>query len=175
MKIFIGGSANEDIPEKYIKEANKLGEKLLQTEHEIYCCASKVGLVGSIYNHFYKEAKDRVKSAVPKAHLHYSKNIEDIDVITDTIGQRTDYLLQNCDLAIFLPGGIGTLYEILCAIETKRAKEHSCKLIIVNMFGYFDELIAMLEKVFEEKFASENDREMYTVVNEIEELLFWKD
>ena len=43
------------------------------------------------------------------------------------------------------------------------------------MFGYFDELIAMLEKVFEEKFASKNDREMYTVVNEIEELLFWKD
>ena len=56
MKIFIAGSACENIPEKYIKETEKLGEKLLNTEHEIYCCASDVGLIGSIYNPFLKKA-----------------------------------------------------------------------------------------------------------------------
>lgn len=171
MKIFIGGSANVDIPETYIKEAEKLGKKFLHTEHEIYCCGSKDGVVGSIYNVFCNSGKDRVKIAVPKAHLHYNKDVKKIDVVTDTIGQRTDYVLKNCDMAIFLPGGIGTLYEILCAIETKRANEHSCKIVIVNLFGYFDKLMEMLEKVFEEKFASENDKKMYTVVNEIDEII----
>ena len=174
MKIFIAGSACENIPEKYIKETEKLGEKLLNTEHEIYCCASDVGLIGSIYNPFLKKAKDRVKCAIPKAHLHYFKSTEDIELITDTIGQRTDYMLQNCDMAIFLPGGIGTLYEILCSIETKRADEHHCKLVIVNMFGYFDNLLDMLEKIFKEKFANENDRNMYHVVHNIDELPFCK-
>ena len=89
---------------------------------------------------------------------------------TDTINERTDYLLKNSDVCIFLPGGIGTIYEIMSSIETKRAHEHNCKIIIVNLFGYFDELIKMFDKTYKENFASIKDKNTYTIINKIEEL-----
>lgn len=170
MNIFIGGSTREEIEEKYKIEAEKLGKMLSKTEHQIYCCASTYGLIGKVYGQI---DKNKVKAAVPKAHLKY----EDIDknkitVVTDTINERTNYLLQNSDICIFLPGGIGTIYEIMSAIETKRAHEHNCKIIIVNMFNYFDKLIEMLEKTYKENFASTSDKNTYTIINNLNEIKF---
>ena len=170
MNIFIGGSAREEIPQKYKKEAAKLGEKLCASEHSIYCCASNVGVIGEVYLPFIGKYPERIKSAVPKAHLCYKDENQKIDVITNTINERTDYVLQNCDMCIFLPGGIGTIYEIMSAIETKRAHEHNSELIIVNIEGYFDEFLKMLEKVFNENFSSRQDAKVYRVVNNIDEI-----
>lgn len=171
MKIFVGGSARKEISDNYKEEAVKLGKKLLNTNHEIYCCASTVGIIGGVYNLIKEQDASRIKSAVPKAHLGYNDKFkEDITVITDTINQRTDYILQNCDYCIFLPGGIGTIYEIMSSIETKRANEHKCELVIVNLFGYFDELLAMLEKAYNQEFASREDEKVYKIINSIEEL-----
>ena len=69
--------------------------------------------------------------------------------------QRTDKLIKNADACLFMPGGIGTTYEILSAIETKRAGEHSKEIVIVNLFGYYNEFIKMLNSMYEKKFANE--------------------
>ena len=168
MNIFIGGSAREEIDEKYKIEAEKLGKLLSKTEHKIYCCASTFGVIGKIYSQI---DKNKVRTAVPKAHLGYDDiDKERITVITETINERTDYLLKNSDVCIFLPGRIGTIYEIMSSIETKRAHEHNCKIIIVNLFGYFDELIKMFDKTYKENFASIKDKNTYTIINKIEEL-----
>lgn len=169
MRIFIGGSARDEIPDKYKEEAYKLGEKLLKTDDEIYCCASNEGVIGSIYNLIKEQDITRVKTAVPKAHLKYADN-ENLTVITDTINERTDYVLKNCDMCIFLPGGIGTLYEIMSAIETKRANEHNSEIVIVNLYGFFDELLEMLEKIYTQNFASKDNKNAYKVVNNIDEI-----
>jgi hypothetical protein len=70
-----------------------------------------------------------------------------------------------------MPGGIGTTYEILSSIETKRAGEHSNKIIIVNSFGYYDEFLKMLDTMCEKKFVSTEDMKMYTVVNTVEDAI----
>lgn len=169
MRIFVGGSARDEIPDKYKEEAYKLGEKLLKTEDEIYCCASNEGIIGSIYKLIKEKDINRVKTAVPKAHLRKADN-ENLTIITDTINERTDYVLQNCDICIFLPGGIGTLYEIMSAIETKRANEHNTEIVIVNLFGFFNELLEMLEKIYGQNFADKDNKNVYKIVNTIEEI-----
>ena len=171
MKIFIGGSVREQIDEKYKNEAQKLADIIVKSECDVMYCASRWGEVGIIYNELVQKYPDRVHTAVPKAHLKYKDTeITDKTVITNTINERTDYILKNSDVCIFLPGGIGSIYEIMSSIETKRASEHNSKLIIVNLFGYYDDLIKMLDKVFEEDFADKKDRENYVIVDNIEDI-----
>lgn len=80
-------------------------------------------------------------------------------------------MFQNADISIFLPGGIGTLYEMLSCIETKRAMEHMNKIIIVNSYGFFDNLFQMLDKIYKEKFASEENKKVYQVARNMEEAI----
>ena len=171
MKIFIGGSVREQIDEKYKNEAQKLADIIVKSECDVICCASRWGEVGIIYNELVQKYPDRVHTAVPKAHLKYKDTeIKDSTVITNTINERTDYILRNSDICIFLPGGIGSIYEIMSAIETKRADEHSCKLIIVNLYNYYDDLLKMFDKVFKEDFADEKDKNNYIIINNINDI-----
>ena len=171
MRIFIGGSVREQIDEKYKNEAKKLADIIINSECDVICCASRCGEVGIVYNELVQKYPDRVHTAVPKAHLKYKDTeIKDSTVITNTINERTDYILKNSDICIFLPGGIGSIYEIMSSIETKRANEHNCKLIIVNLYGYYNDLIKMLDKIFKEDFADKKDRENYTIINNIEDI-----
>ena len=58
----------------------------------------------------------------------------------------------------------------MSAIETKRADEHSCKLIIVNLYNYYDDLLKMFDKVFKEDFADEKDKNNYIIINNINDI-----
>lgn len=172
MKIFIGGSVSDKIDEKYIKEGNKLVDLIIENRFDVICCADLRGIIGNLYKRVKKSKSQNIKLAIPKIYLQYSKDIKGkIDVITNTINQRTDECIRQADACLFMPGGIGTIYEIMSTIETKRAGEHDNKVIIINLYGYYNELIKMLEKVYSEKFASIVDSNVYKIVNSVQEAI----
>ena len=90
--------------------------------------------------------------------------------IANTVNERKNNVIKESDVLIFIPGGIGTFDEMFASIETKRAGEHDKPIFIVNINGYYDLLLAMLEKMYAEGFASESNREVYTICNSFEEL-----
>ena len=104
--------------------------------------------------------------------LKYAKDIKDeIQIVTNTINERTDESIKNSDVCLFMPGGIGTTYEILSSMETKRAGEHNNKIVIVNLFGYYNEFFKMLDEMYEKNFINESDKNMYKIVDTIEEAI----
>ncbi len=68
-----------------------------------------------------------------------------------------------------MPGGIGTTYEILSCIETKRAGEHNNKIVLVNSYGYYDDFIKMLKNMQNKGFVSSKDLDEFHVVDTVEE------
>lgn len=169
--IFIAGSVRKDIPKKYIQEGKKLAKYILKTDYKVCCCADEGGIIGNIYS-CLKHERERLFFAVPQVYMPATKNIkEKIDVITNTINERTDVLIKQANINLILPGGIGTLYELLSLIETKRAGEHNKEIIIVNTDGFFDSVLEMFEKLFKEKFAEVENKKTYNIVNNIEEAI----
>ena len=72
---------------------------------------------------------------------------------------------------IFIPGGIGTVDEILTAIETKRSGQHNSPIIIININHYFDNLLNMFEQIYDENFADSKNKELYNVVDSLDEAI----
>ena len=58
--------------------------------------------------------------------------------------------------------------ELISGIETRRAKEHTNPLIIVNENNFFGPLLEMLEKIYKENLASESVKELYYVADNVE-------
>lgn len=169
--IFVAGSVRKNIPIEYIKEGEELAKYIQKSDYRVCCCADEGGIIGKIYSGL-KENRARLFFSVPKVYIEDAQKMnEEVDVITDTINQRTDTLIKEADICIVLPGGIGTLYELLSLIETKRAGEHNKEIIIVNSNGFFNQLFEMLKKIFQQKFAEEENQKVYKIVNSVKECI----
>ncbi len=172
MKIFIGGSVSENIEEKYKIKGEKLVDLIVENNFDVVCCADLRGMIGNLYKKMKEKKNSKIILTLPKIYLKYAKDIKDeIQIVTNTINERTDESIKNSDVCLFMPGGIGTIYEILSSIETKRAGEHNNKIVIVNLFGYYNEFFKMLDEMYEKKFISESDKNMYKIVDTIEEAI----
>ncbi len=95
----------------------------------------------------------------------------DEKIITKSVNERTDNMIEKADILLFLPGGIGTIYELFTAIEKKRNNEYDKPIYIYNETGFFDDILQILDKIYKEKFSSSKDGKNYEVINERNRLL----
>lgn len=92
-------------------------------------------------------------------------------IVTETMHDRKQKMAFLSDAAIALPGGCGTLEELLEVITWKQLGIFTKPIIIVNTNGYYDGLISVLHRAVDENFMRDIHRDIWTVVNEPEEVL----
>ena len=153
MKLFIGCSANEDIPSKYIDDCRKFLDELFKRDNDLVFGACNKGLMGLAYNIALKN-KRNIIGIYPEIYEYEANELSCEKISTKTVNDRTSELIKNSDVLIFLPGGIGTVYELFTVIENKRGKEFNKPIIIYNSCGYFDKLLEFLGLMSNEKFVS---------------------
>lgn len=171
MKLFIGCSSSNDIPTKYTKDCEELLEELFKLDNDLVFGAYNKGLMNSAYEIALKHKK-QVIGITPEIFKEDLKNLDcNKEMVTRNISNRTEKLIEESDVLIYLPGGIGTVYELFTAIESKRSKEFNKPIIIYNSNNYFDKLLLFLEEVYNQNFTSSSVKECYYVSNNINDIL----
>lgn len=151
MNIFIGCVSYDKIKDKYFYDCREYLEKILKDNTLVYGAAS-TGLMGLSYN-VAKESDSKVIGICPQAYMNDLKLLScDEELITNTVPERTTAVFDSSDALLFLPGGVGTLYELFTAIECKRAGEFDKPIILYNSLGFYDKLINTLFAMHEENF-----------------------
>lgn len=171
MKIFIGCSSSDEIDRNYLIESEKYLEKIFAEDNDLVFGACNKGIMGSAYKAAIKN-KRQVISLCTKAYqddLNMLNSNESL--ITNSIMERTEKLLNICDAIVFLPGGVGTMCELFSAIDGKRTKEFDKPIIIYNINNYFDDAINMLNKIYKEKFSDESIRDCYHISTSYEDTI----
>ena len=170
MKIFIGCSASNDIDDKYKKECENIAN-LLAPNHDLVFGGGKEGLTGILYETFKKNNREIINCSV-KAYEDDFKDEEDVTIqIKNTVNERTDALIKESDIILFLPGGVGTIYEFFSILEEKRTNHIPHPIILYNSSNYFKELKELLEKIYQESFTSREVRNLYKFIETKEELI----
>jgi len=171
MKIFIGCSSSNDINNKYILENEKLLSGIFENNHSLIFGAANSGLMGLAYN-IAKDNNRNVIGIAPEIYKDDFKNLDcDQELVTKSVNERTDLMIDESDLMLFLPGGIGTIYEFMTAVERKRSKKFDKPIILYNCNGFFDDLISMLEHIYQEKFTSSKVKSNYIVIEDYTEVI----
>lgn len=166
MKIAVCCSSSDDIDKRYLESSKDLLEKLFERDNDLVFGAMNNGIMGLSYQ-IAKRHNRAITGIAPELYKDDFKNLEcNYELLTKNVNERTEALVNNADVLLFLPGGIGTIYELTSAIEMKRSKEFDKPIIIYNETGFFDEFIKMLDEIYKNNFTSSKVRELYNISND---------
>jgi uncharacterized protein (TIGR00730 family) len=172
MRICIYCASSAKIDEIYFEATERLAKILVNSGVQVIYGGGGHGLMGKLADTVLAQG-GQIKGIMPQfmnevewAH----KKVTDFE-FTNTMHERKAKFLENIDALIALPGGTGTLEELLEAITLKRLGQFTKPIIILNTNGYYDPLIQMLERCVEEKFLRPIHAEMWTFVHQPEEVM----
>ena len=171
-RICVFCASSSKVDKSYFVAAERLATRLVSDDVTIVYGGGAAGLMGCIADTAIKRG-GHVVGIIPKFMTDVEwqhKELEEIHVVAD-MHERKKMLLEGTDALIALPGGSGTLEELLEAISLKRLGLYTKPIIILNVNGYYDPLIEMLEKSIRERFMSETHRKMWTVVSDPDEVM----
>jgi hypothetical protein len=92
-------------------------------------------------------------------------------ILTDTMAERKETMIERVDAVVTLPGGCGTMEEFMETLSLKRLGRFTKPMIILNSFGFYDPLVSLLDAMLENKFLGTRHGDMWQVVNEPGEIL----
>ncbi|RHJ94091.1 TIGR00730 family Rossman fold protein [Parabacteroides bouchesdurhonensis] len=148
----------------YFEAAKQLGTLLGKRKLRIVNGAGSIGLMRAVSDATL-DAGGTVTGVIPRfmveQNWHYSELTELIEV--ETMHERKQKMADLSDAVIALPGGCGTLEELLEIITWKQLGLYLNPIVILNTNHYFDPLLEMLQRCVDEHFMRPQHTAMWTV------------
>lgn len=91
--------------------------------------------------------------------------------IVRTMHERKQHMIDQSSMLLALPGGYGTLDELFEAITWKQLLLHDRPIGVLNVNGYFDPLVNMVDHFVSSGFVREKHRDLFTVSSDVVGLL----
>jgi len=91
--------------------------------------------------------------------------------LVECMQSRLQKMLDHSHAFVALPGGCGTLEELFFVLTRKRLGLHTCPIVVVNVRGFFDPCLEMLERCVSHGFMDERHGQMWSVVERPEDLI----
>ena len=146
-------ASSTQIDAKYFSAAEELGRLIAQKGLRLITGAGNQGLMNAIEEGALA-AGGKVTGIIPTFMMeegwHHTGLTELIE--TRTIHERKEMMAKLSDGVIALPGGCGTLEELLEIITWKQLGLYLNPIIILNIDGYYDHLLAQLRQAIDENF-----------------------
>lgn len=165
-------ASSTKIDEAYFKAAEQLGKLLAEKNISVINGAGCQGLMAAVSNSAL-EAGGKVTGVIPRFMVEQGWNHTGLTqtIETDTMHERKSLMAEMSDAVITLPGGCGTLEELMEIITWKQLGLYPKPIVILNVNGYFTPLLNMLEKAIEENFMRPEHQKLWEVANTPEEAI----
>lgn len=146
MKICVFCSANQQIDPDFFSMTEELGRWAAENGHSIVYGGVNCGLMESVAK-ATKEAGGRTIGVVPMIVEKSGRTSDyvDVEIPVDNLSDRKQLMMDQSDVFIALPGGLGTLDEIFTVVASATIGYHSKIVILYNMKGFWDSLIQLLD------------------------------
>ncbi|MEO0620865.1 MAG: TIGR00730 family Rossman fold protein [Pseudomonadota bacterium] len=153
----------------YLETAEAFGTALAQAGMRLVYGGGEVGLMGAAAS-ACMAAGGHVTGIIPQhiVDLEIKKGDVSAIFVTETMHERKKLMLYNADAVVALPGGPGTLDELIEVVTWRQLGLHAKPAVLVNVGGYWDPLLAMLAHIEAEGFCGPEVRGFLTVVDSAE-------
>ena len=162
--VFCASSANID--PRYLQAARELGELLARGGWRSINGGGAVGLMGAVTDGAL-DAGGQVTGVIPKFMVDKGwcyDRLADV-IITADMHQRKQTMSDMADAVIALPGGVGTLEELLETLTWRQLGLVKVPIIILNTMGYYGALLAMLQHAIDEGFMKPSHNQLWCVAD----------
>lgn len=172
MNICVFCSSSNAISDVYFQEAEILGELIGKGNHVLINGGANVGLMETLTISAGKAGAKTI-GIIPerlKGRSLASDNSHEV-IVTPDMQERKAKMREISDVFIALPGGFGTLEEILEVITLRQLSYHTKAIIFINTNNFFDFLFKQFELSYQEFFAKEIYRNLYFIAGDAQEAM----
>jgi len=156
----------------YEQAARELGSALANNGLGLVYGGASIGLMGAVADEVIKSDAQAV-GVIPTFMLKHEIAHQGLTRLhlTDTMHTRKTVMAEYADAFITLPGGLGTLEEIMEIATWRQLYQHEKPMIILNINGFYDRMIEHLKFTTEQGFMKQQDLERLVVCNTIDEAI----
>lgn len=168
--VFCGSSAGVD--DLYARQAAALGAEIARRGYGLVYGGGNLGLMGAVSRAAFAGGAN-VFGIIPgplAAKEIAGETIGRIEVV-ETMHQRKARMAELSDAFVTLPGGIGTLEELFETISWIQLGIHNKPMGLLNVNGFFDHLLQMLQFQIDQGFIPDRYRSLLVVSTEPAELI----
>ena len=156
----------------YQQQAIALAETLARHGFGAVYGGASIGLMGEVAN-TVMQAGGEVVGVIPEFMLDYEiahRDLTELHVVP-SMHVRKAMMADRASAFIALPGGLGTFEEILEIATWGQLNQHQKPMILFNVNGFYQHLIAQMDHAVAEGFLPPEHRQKIAVCNEIEQVI----
>lgn len=169
-QVVIFCASSQTIDPKYNKAAREVARGLHRKGYSIVSGGTVLGTMGAI-----TDESIRCGGAHTAVLPHFMAGMENTGVSrvlwTDTMSARKELMRANTVAAIALPGGIGTLDELMETHTLRKLKKYNGEIFVLNLDGFYNPLKALLDRYVQTEMTAKADIDLIKFVNTPQELL----
>ena len=168
------GSSSGNNPD-YVQSANRLGQLLAEAGITLVYGGGTSGIMGTIAR-AVKSNGGKVVGIIPdflikKEARNKNDDLFDEFIVTETMHQRKQLMFDRSDAFLALPGGIGTLEEIVEIMTWAQLGRHTKPIAFANIDGFYNPMIALLDHMARQGFIHSNHKLKPLVIDDIEKIV----
>jgi uncharacterized protein (TIGR00730 family) len=166
--ICVFSSSSNTIDQAYFDAAAELGRQIAVRGDQFLFGGGLTGLMGACARAVHSQ-NGHVIGVIPEALNEKGIVYENCDelVVTPDMRERKAQMDARSDAFIALPGGFGTIEEIMEIITLKQLRYHNKPIVLLNTSGYYDPLIEQLQKTISQQFAKSGCLELFLVTDQV--------
>lgn len=171
MNIGVFCSANNQIDAAYFQLTEELGQWAAKSGHQIVFGGVNQGLMECLAK-AVKEAGGKTLGVVPSIveETGRTSQFNDRVLTCNNLSERKQLMLDESDVFIALPGGVGTLDEVFTVAASYTIGYHHKRVILYNMKGFWDSTVRMLDDLQQRGMVRGQWRDYICVANSFQEI-----
>ena len=164
-------SSSDRLDPKYYAAATQVGAGIARRQWTLVYGGGKTGLMGAVARGV-KSGAGRVVGVIPEfmkvRELEFTEADELISVLT--MRERKMIMETRSDAFLALPGGWGTIEELMEILTLAHLEVLQKPVVILNQDGYYDDLLRLCARIVQEKFMHATIHGKYAVARTVEEI-----
>lgn len=174
--ICVYSSSSNTVDRVYFEAAARLGREIALRGDTFLFGGGLTGLMGECARAVH-EHQGKVIGVIPEALNEKGIVYDDCDelVVTRDMRLRKAQMDERSDAFIALPGGFGTIEEIMEIITLKQLRYHNKPIVLLNIGGYYDALLEQFDVIIKQQFAKAGSLDLFYITETVSKALDYID
>jgi len=156
----------------YAAGARAFGQALAKADIGLVYGGGGLGLMGAVA-HATLDAGGRVTGVIPEFLTQREMMLLDVDelIVTRDMHERKALMFERSDAFVALPGGVGTLEELVEQLTWSQLGQHTKPIVVANIKGFWDPFLTLLAHMKSDAFIRDGINVRFSVVSEVEQII----
>jgi uncharacterized protein (TIGR00730 family) len=164
-------SSSNAAPAAFVETAERLGAILAREGVRLVYGGGGVGLMGACAR-AAQDAGGRVLGVIPHFLTSHERPLKTVEtIVVSSMHERKMMMFEEADAFAVLPGGIGTLEEIVELLSWRRLGLHAKPIVFLNQARFWDPLFELLSHILDQNMVPAEFREVWRSVDAVEDVL----